>query len=35
MEFWTGLSVIVAATFIATWFNDKISKGDYINDEAA
>lgn len=28
------LSVVTAATFIATWFNDHVSKADYISDEA-
>ena len=27
------LSVVIAATFIATWFNDNVSKAEYINDE--
>jgi hypothetical protein len=35
MSLLTSLSIIVVATFIATWYNDKISKADYINDEVA
>jgi len=35
MSLLTSLSVIVVATFIATWFNDKVSKADYINDDGA
>jgi hypothetical protein len=27
------LSIVAAATFIATWFNDNVSKADYIADE--
>lgn len=35
MSLLTSISVIVVATFVATWFNDKVSKADYINDDAA
>jgi hypothetical protein len=35
MSLLTSLSIIVVATVIATWYNDKISKADYINDEVA
>lgn len=28
------LSIVTAATFLATWFNDNVSKSDYIADEA-
>jgi hypothetical protein len=35
MEFLAGFGVVLAVTVIATWFNDNISKGEYINDEAA
>lgn len=34
MSLLTSLSIIVVATFIATWYNDKISKAEYINDDA-
>jgi hypothetical protein len=27
------LSIITVVTFIATWFNDNVSKADYIADE--
>lgn len=33
MSLLTSISVIVVATIIAQWFNDKISKADYINEE--
>lgn len=33
MSLLTSLSIVIAATFIATWYNDKVSKADYINDE--
>jgi hypothetical protein len=33
MNFLAMLSIIAAATFIATWYNDNISKADYIADE--
>ena len=29
------LSIVTVTTFIATWFNDNISKSDYIADEVA
>lgn len=35
MSLLTSLSIVVLATFVATWFNDKVSKADYINDEGA
>jgi hypothetical protein len=35
MSLLTSLSIIIAATFITTWFNDKVSKSEYINDEGA
>lgn len=35
MSLLTSLSIIVVATVIATWFNDKVSKAEYINDDAA
>lgn len=35
MSLLTSLSIIVVATIIATWYNDKISKSEYINDEGA
>ena len=35
MSLLTSLSIIVVATVIATWFNDKVSKAEYINDEGA
>ena len=34
MSLLTMLSIVVAATFIATWFNDNVSKAEYISDEA-
>lgn len=34
MSLLTMLSIVVAATFIATWFNDNISNAEYIADEA-
>lgn len=33
MELVTGLAVVIAATFITTWFNDCVSRGEYISDE--
>ena len=32
MSFITSLTVIVVATMIATWFNDNVSKSEYLND---
>jgi len=34
MEFLTGISVIVVATILTTWFNDHVSTSEYISDEA-
>jgi len=28
------LSIVAAATFIATWYNDNVSKADYIADDS-
>lgn len=33
MSLLTSLSILIAATFIATWFNDNVSKSDYISDD--
>lgn len=33
MSLLTSLTIVIAATFITTWFNDKISKAEYLNDE--
>lgn len=34
MSFIAMICVVLVATFVATWFNDNISKADYINDDA-
>jgi hypothetical protein len=33
MGFITGLTIIVAATFVATFINDHVYKGEYLKDE--
>ncbi len=33
MTILTAFSVLVAATVITTWFNDHVSKAEYIADE--
>lgn len=33
MEFLTGMAVVVIATFVTTWFNDHVSKAEYLADE--
>lgn len=35
MEFLTGIAVVVLATFVTTWFNDHVSKADYMADDTA
>lgn len=30
----TGFVVVVLATVIATWYNDHISRAEYLNDES-
>ena len=34
MELISGFAVVVAATFLSAWFNDHVSKAEYISDEA-
>ena len=34
MEFFTGFGVILVATVLTTWFNDHVSKSEYLSDEA-
>jgi hypothetical protein len=34
MSVLTSLLVIVAATYITTWFNDKVSRSDYLADDS-
>jgi hypothetical protein len=34
MNFIAMVCVVVVATFVTTWFNDNISKAEYIHDEA-
>jgi len=34
MSFLAMLSIVAAATFIATWYNDNVSKADYIADDS-
>jgi hypothetical protein len=33
MEFLAGMAVVVIATFVTTWFNDHVSKAEYLADE--
>lgn len=33
MELISSFAIVVAATFLSTWFNDHIAKGEYIADE--
>lgn len=33
MELVTGFAVVIAATFITTWYNDFVSRAEYISDE--
>ncbi len=33
MSVLTGLLVVVAATYMTIWFNDKVSRSDYLADE--
>ena len=33
MELISGFVVVIAATFLGTWFNDHIAKGEYIADD--
>lgn len=30
----TGVAVVVVATFVTTWFNDHVSKAEYMADDA-
>ena len=30
----TSLVIVVLATVIAAWYNDKVSRGDYLNDDS-
>ncbi len=34
MSVLTSLLVVVAATYITTWFNDKVSRSDYLADDS-
>ncbi len=33
MSLLASVSIIMVATFLATWYNDKISKAEYIGDD--
>lgn len=33
MELLTGFAVVVLVTFVTTWFNDHVSKAEYMADE--
>ncbi len=33
MSVLSSLAVIVVATYITTWYNDKISRAEYLKDE--
>jgi|GEM_PF-4851654 hypothetical protein len=34
MSVLTSLVVVVIATYITTWFNDKVSRADYLADDS-
>ena len=34
MELISGFAVVIVATFLGTWVNDHVYKGDYISDES-
>lgn len=34
MELLTGFAVVVLVTFVTTWFNDHVSKAEYMTDES-
>lgn len=33
MELVAGLAVVIVATFVTTWYNDFVSRAEYISDE--